>query len=449
MPPIASESCGEKVVAGLTPAGHATALMTDTMTGTMTWLPCLRRGSDRWWLPRSAAATDLVTRILLDNSGGSLLQEPVERCLISDPALFVFCALHLSNKNESASNLTTKELADWLISNAATLFASGNAFLGAPDLSDQDQIKIAALIRHYQSLPIQQWVQDAVLWLEAFGPKVSAAWQQQWPTILVASNGTVLTTESEGGHDSIQNLARTVQRLRSLETAFDARLQKSKLDAIKQLAYGLSHEINNPLANISTRAQSLKRDEQDATKAATLQRIVDQVFRAHEMIADLMFYANPSPTNPKPCDLVAMIQNVVDGFRDEADRQAIRIEVSVPRSEVRKKVDETMFAEALRVLIRNAIEAIGCQGTIVVSLVAGEGPTQIHVADSGPGLSAEARQHAFDPYFSGREAGRGLGLGLCRAYRITQLHGAELSLASGPAGCVATIQIDESDRVQS
>jgi signal transduction histidine kinase len=449
VPPIASESCGEKVVAGLTPAGHATALMTDTMTGTMTWLPCLRRGSDRWWLPRSAAATDLVTRILLDNSGGSLLQEPVERCLISDPALFVFCALHLSNKNESASNLTTKELADWLISNAATLFASGNAFLGAPDLSDQDQIKIAALIRHYQSLPIQQWVQDAVLWLEAFGPKVSAAWQQQWPTILVASNGTVLPTESEGGHDSIQNLARTVQRLRSLETAFDARLQKSKLDAIKQLAYGLSHEINNPLANISTRAQSLKRDEQDATKAATLQRIVDQVFRAHEMIADLMFYANPSPTNPKPCDLVAMIQNVVDGFRDEADRQAIRIEVSVPRSEVRKKVDETMFAEALRVLIRNAIEAIGCQGTIVVSLVAGEGPTQIHVADSGPGLSAEARQHAFDPYFSGREAGRGLGLGLCRAYRITQLHGAELSLASGPAGCVATIQIDESDRVQS
>ena len=279
------------------------------------------------------------------------------------------------------------------------------------------------------------------------GPRCSVVVGSVWPKGFCGVATAV--ADDSGRHDSIQNLARTVQRLRSLETAFDARLQKSKLDAIKQLAYGLSHEINNPLANISTRAQSLKRDEQDATKAATLQRIVDQVFRAHEMIADLMFYANPSPTNPKPCDLVAMIQNVVDGFRDEADRQAIRIEVSVPRSEVRKKVDETMFAEALRVLIRNAIEAIGCQGTIVVSLVAGEGPTQIHVADSGPGLSAEARQHAFDPYFSGREAGRGLGLGLCRAYRITQLHGAELSLASGPAGCVATIQIDESDRVQS
>lgn len=441
MPPIASEARGEKVVAGLTNAGQSTGFM----TGTMTWLPCIRRGSDRWWLPRSAGASDLVARILLDNSGGSLLQELVEQGLMSDPPLFLFCALNLSSENQSASNLTTKQLADWLIANATVQFASGDAFLGAPDFSDQDQTKVAALIRHFQSLPIQQWIQDAVLWLEAFGPKVSAAWQQQWPTILFASNGTVSPVASTNAQDSIQNLARTVQRLRSLETAFDARLQKSKLGAIKQLAYGLSHEINNPLANISTRAQSLQRDEQDTAKAATLQRIIDQVYRAHEMIADLMFYANPPPPKLKPCNLVPLIEQVVEGFREQAERQAIRIELSIPSNNVDQKVDETMFAEALRVLIRNAVEAIGCQGTIVVSLVAGDRSTEVHVADSGPGLSLEARQHAFDPYFSGREAGRGLGLGLCRAYRITQLHGAELSLASGPAGCVATIQIIQPD----
>ena len=94
-------------------------------------------------------------------------------------------------------------------------------------------------------------------------------------------------------------------------------------------------------------------------------------------------------------------------------------------------------------LVRNAIDAIGCQGTIVVSLVCEPGSLMIHVADSGPGLSDQAREHAFDPYFSGREAGRGLGLGLCRAYRIAKLHAGDITLAGGPTGCVATITLSD------
>jgi signal transduction histidine kinase len=234
-----------------------------------------------------------------------------------------------------------------------------------------------------------------------------------------------------------------VQRQRSLEQSFDVRLHNSKMAALKQLAYGLSHEINNPLANISTRAQQLQRGEENPARVATLQRIVDQVYRAHEMISDLMFFANPATATRQKCDLNTIVLSVVEGFDEETERQSIRLEVKTPEEPTLVVVDRQMIGEALRALIRNSVDAIGCQGTIVVSLVQHPGQLMIHVADSGPGLSDQAREHAFDPYFSGREAGRGLGLGLCRAYRIAKLHAGEVTLAGGPTGCVATITLNE------
>ena len=414
----------------------------------MRWLPCIRRGSDRWWLPRSATAADVVAAILLNhgNDMGRLHQSVID-ALKADPALFIYCALCSASEDDRRSASTIAELAEWLIGNAVAQFAGGDALMGAPSTNDakkqgQYSEQLRRLSDHYRTLPVERWMDDAVLWLEAFGSKVSAAWQQQWPTVTVPSNGTVSADPSDSIVDPLQQLARTMQRLQSLETSFNAKLKKSKLGAIKQLAYGLSHEINNPLANISTRAQSLQRGDEDPARVATLQRIIDQVYRAHEMIADLMFYANPPLADPTPTALNELIERVVETFRDQAERQSIRLELSLPGNLAKKNVDAAMLSEAIRVLIRNAIEAIGCQGTIVVSLIEQESMTQIHVADSGPGLSAEAREHAFDPYYSGREAGRGLGLGLCRAYRIAELHDAEISLAGGPAGCVATITLD-------
>ena len=142
--------------------------------------------------------------------------------------------------------------------------------------------------------------------------------------------------------------------------------------------------------------------------------------------------------------MASIAQAVVDSFDEETQRQGIRIELSAPEEGALVTADPEMIGEAIRVLVRNAVEAIGCQGTIVVSIDRNADDVKIHIADSGPGLTEEARIHAFDPYYSGRDAGRGLGLGLCRAYRIARLHHADIVLAGGPAGCVATITLSKS-----
>jgi signal transduction histidine kinase len=404
-------------------------------------LPCLRRGPDRWWLPLSGEATVALGFSLLSSRHD---RKPVDsrtrarllQAMRCDPPLMIYAALCWPGEQGSLP-----ELADWLLANASGRFASGDAFLGAPQIEASHQQRWNKLRDHYRTLPIDGWLDEAAVWLEVTGPHVPDAWKRQWPKISADDEHGACSRELAGG-SMLQQLARLVQRQHSLEQSFDERLHKSKLGALKQLAYGLSHEINNPLANISTRAQQLQRGEKDATREAILQRIVDQVYRAHEMIADLMFYANPPVPTQQDCDLNDVVRRVAQDFEEEVTRQAIRLEVKACREPAIAKVDGTMIGEALRALLRNSIDAIGCEGTIVVSLVPDAMRWLIHVADSGPGLSDVARQHAFDPYFSGREAGRGLGLGLCRAYRIAKLHDGEITLAGGPTGCVATISLN-------
>src|SRR5438477_12478568 len=87
---------------------------------------------------------------------------------------------------------------------------------------------------------------------------------------------------------------------------FDAALESAKLQALYNFAYGLSHEINNPLANIATRAQTLLVDEKDPERRRKLATIVQQAFRAHEMIADLMLFARPPALRREQIDVTGL-----------------------------------------------------------------------------------------------------------------------------------------------
>ncbi len=403
------------------------------------WLPCLKWNGARWWLPLSAsAAQDIASCMLLSNKPQRFVAAERKTLLarmLNDPPLMIYAALHQDSEATSPERLS-----DWLATNVVTQFACGDTTLGAPPLVARYQARWREVSSFFQTIPISRWVDEAALYLEITGPPVPQEWREQWPRMEDVP-GDEMITSIESPSKMLGQLARLVQNHRSLQFAFDSHLQRQKLGALKQLAYGLSHEINNPLANISTRAQQLQRTELDSNRQSILQRIVDQTYRAHEMIADLMFYANPPTPIPQAANLRAIIERVIESMADQADRHSVRLKQELPETPTVSNVDDTMIGEAVRSLIRNAIEAIGCEGTIVVSLVETASTWRIHIADSGPGLSDAARRHAFDPYFSGREAGRGLGLGLCRAYRIARLHHGDISLAGGPAGCVATLSL--------
>jgi signal transduction histidine kinase len=247
------------------------------------------------------------------------------------------------------------------------------------------------------------------------------------------------------------------------DRTFDDALAAAKIEALKEFAYGAGHEINNPLANISARAQTLLRDETHPERRRMLAAIHRQAFRAHEMIADLMLFARPPQLERREVDAAAIVRQVVAECAADAQAQATRLSCELPEAALRVYADPVQLAVAVKAVVRNALEALAAGGnvTVVVGRIVVEtsaseaagfhrrlgrdlhrtgGAIEISVADDGPGFSPREQAHLFDPFFSGREAGRGLGFGLCKAWRIVTDHGGEIAVAS-QAGRGSTVSI--------
>ena len=221
------------------------------------------------------------------------------------------------------------------------------------------------------------------------------------------------------------------RRLAALEFNFQKTLQREKLAAMKELAYGAGHEINNPLTNIATRAQTLLAGERDAERRRQLATINAQAFRAFEMIADLMLFAKPPTPVWGRVDLGALIDTLISSLGEKAAEQATTLIHARPTGPWEITADATQITVALRALCQNSLEALGKGGRVELGLLRpAHGWAEITVADNGPGIAPEAQRHLFDPFYSGRESGRGLGLGLCKCWRIVQLHQGEILVAS-------------------
>jgi len=230
----------------------------------------------------------------------------------------------------------------------------------------------------------------------------------------------------EGSPSTADSLA----RLAELECRFQQVLEAEKLEAMAEFAAGAGHEINNPLTVISGRAQLLLRGEADPERRHALALISAQAMRVYEMIADMMLFARPPRPELAPCNVTALLDALSADFRTAADRQDTRLEYVGPKEPIFIAADATQLAVAVRALCQNAMEALGGGGRIEIRLASTASEVQIRVVDDGPGITAEQRRHIFDPFYSARQAGRGLGLGLSKAWRIATQHGGRIDVAS-------------------
>lgn len=305
--------------------------------------------------------------------------------------------------------------------------------------------------------------------------------------------------------ERLATIAASHAESQALSRRFDDQLATAKIDALKEFAYGAGHEINNPLANISARAQTLLRDESHGERRRTLATINRQAMRAHEMIADLMLFARPPQIERTDCDAAAIVRRVVEELTPMASFQATQLTCLVPEDALKVYLDAAQLAVAVKAVVRNALESVAAGGNIRVEakfvaasefeptqptaadhfhrhlgsagdITVGqvkrqsslqpekinplrpdtESPTdidhnnrllEITIADDGPGFTAREQAHLFDPFFSGREAGRGLGFGLCLAWRIVTDHAGQIAVMSEPgrgATVVLTLPMHDS-----
>lgn len=247
---------------------------------------------------------------------------------------------------------------------------------------------------------------------------------------------------ARGIGDRLPVLARKLARLATLESDFQHTVETERLEAMAEFAAGAGHEINNPLTVIAGRAQLFLREEKDPERRRALALISAQAKRVYEMIADMMLFARPPKPKPEMIDLVELVDRLVEEFSLHAARQETTLCRAGDGGPMEIEADPTQLTVALRGMCQNSLEAIGRQGRIEIGLYRRQSGVEIRVTDDGPGIPPEQRRHLFDAYYSARQAGRGLGLGLSKAWRIITNHGGRIDVDSQPGhGAVFTITL--------
>jgi signal transduction histidine kinase len=245
-------------------------------------------------------------------------------------------------------------------------------------------------------------------------------WPQHLSAVLVRRDESLVDEERS---DLIQDLSRKL--LSRWTTPLTSFANPDHMEAMAEFAAGAGHEINNPLGSIIGQTQLLLKRTDKADHRQAMETIGAQAWRIRDMIGDTMLFARPPQPEFAECNLVEIIRTVVGQLQKTFT--GMDVAVNLPPTAVTSFADESQLSTLVSHLLRNAFEAVqdneGPDGAITVQLVRDtEFTASLSVTDNGPEIPAKIRKHLFDPFFSGRQAGRGLGFGLCHCWQIVRMH---------------------------
>jgi signal transduction histidine kinase len=206
-------------------------------------------------------------------------------------------------------------------------------------------------------------------------------------------------------------------------------VQSEKLAGIGRLAAGVAHEINNPLAVILGYVRLLQR-RAEGSVAEDLRVIEDETVRAKQIVDGLLDLSRPIAIEPEAVDLRALCDEVVARLREARALEGIAVAVEGAGGVMGHS---QKLRQVILNLVRNAAEAAGSGGHLSVAVGrTADGGGTVTVDDTGPGLSAEARARLFEPFFTTRPSGTGLGLAVSQG--IARAHGGEIDADASPIG---------------
>ena len=221
--------------------------------------------------------------------------------------------------------------------------------------------------------------------------------------------------------DDITDRAELEQRL----------VQADKLSSIGLLAAGVAHEVNTPLAVISTYAQMLaKQVADDSQKSLLLDKIARQTFRASEIVNSLLNFSRTSTTSFGEVKVNRVIQETLSLLEHQLQKSGIQVKTSLAQEMPAVHGNAGKLQQVFLNLFLNARDAMPSGGALEVSAWAEGNSVRVEVADTGPGIAAEDCERIFAPFFTTKTSGTGLGLAVSE--RLVAQHGGTISIESAP-----------------
>jgi signal transduction histidine kinase len=239
-----------------------------------------------------------------------------------------------------------------------------------------------------------------------------------------------------------RKMAEDIERLRALNEHL---IRAEKLAAAGALAAGVAHEVNNPLASISSLIQILQSrplgSESEPETREMLRLASTQIARISQVLRDMMDFARQRPPARAPLDLARVVESSLRLAGFDKDFKRLRVATDFDDAAPRVSADADQMQQVFLNLLLNARDAMPEGGELRVRTFFDEsaGEVVVEVADNGQGISADALPHVFDPFFTTKRTGAGLGLAVC--YGIVTTHGGSITVASDGDGRGATVRV--------
>jgi two-component system NtrC family sensor kinase len=238
-----------------------------------------------------------------------------------------------------------------------------------------------------------------------------------------------------------RHLTRKIERANAhREEATRAFMRSAKLASVGELATGLAHEINNPLAIIaaeqtnisdllpSATAEPALRDE----LVASAERIRRQVRRCASITRKMLEFGRKRDALPEPTDLAPRLLEIVSLLERQAAVRNVALRTQAGDGVPHVRLDPLELEQVLVNLITNSIQAMPAGGTIQVRTRAVPGQVWLEVEDDGEGMTPGVRERVFEPFFTTKPVGQGTGLGLSVCHGIVESWGGRLEVESAP-----------------
>ncbi|HRK33319.1 MAG TPA: sensor histidine kinase [Candidatus Hydrogenedentes bacterium] len=211
-------------------------------------------------------------------------------------------------------------------------------------------------------------------------------------------------------------------------------VRTATLASIGELSSSIVHEMRNPLSSIKMNLQALKRDVDPDPANRELATIADaQVRRLERMLDDLLQYGRPLELKPEPVPFSELMRSVSAVVHEQALMKRVKLEVCDELSSTPLLVDSEQICRALTNVVVNAIQASPVDSTVTVRAqqdTTATSAVRIEVLDEGAGLTAEALERAFSPFYTTKDGGTGLGL--ANVKKIVELHTGTVTIENRP-----------------
>lgn len=250
----------------------------------------------------------------------------------------------------------------------------------------------------------------------------------------------ITTAPIKGINGEIEGYIRFVQDITEIKKLEEQMVQSEKLASIGRLAAGIAHEIGNPLTSIFSFVQILREMEEDEFKKESLDTIYFHINRISEILKQLSGFSKMPSGEPKECHINEIIQTTVNLIQYDKKAKNINIVKELSPTLPMVVIDGNQLSQVFVNLILNAIDAMPEGGTLTIRSMAKEDDIIIQFEDTGIGIPREELSKIFDPFYTTKEKGTGLGLAV--SYNIIKKMDGTLSVESELGkGTVFTIAI--------